>query len=121
MRLLSHFLTVVPFLPITLTQPLLPSPSIATVALQQVLARYPLAIDGKNFSALSAVFTPDVVANYSAPLNIIYGLKSLETVLEESLAKVSTQHALSTFSVQSLDLNKGSARTVRISFWDVRS
>ncbi|MCJ1393889.1 hypothetical protein MMC18_006765 [Xylographa bjoerkii] len=85
----------------------------ATVALQQTLALYPLAIDGKNFSTLSAVFTPNVVANYSAPLNILYGLDAVEAALQAALAPVSTQHALSTFSVQCLDLEEGTAGTIQ--------
>lgn len=84
----------------------------AIVSLQQTLALYPLAIDGKNFSALSAVFAPSVVANYSAPLNVIYGLENVEAALQAALAPVTSQHALSTFSVQNLDLKEGRAGTV---------
>jgi hypothetical protein len=34
-------------------------------AIRNTLAHYPLAIDGKRFSDLSLVFTPDAVANVS--------------------------------------------------------
>jgi hypothetical protein len=34
-------------------------------AIRNTLAHYPLAIDGKQFSDLSLVFTPDAVANVS--------------------------------------------------------
>lgn len=34
-------------------------------AIRNTLAHYPLAVDGKQFSDLSLVFTPDAVANVS--------------------------------------------------------
>jgi hypothetical protein len=34
-------------------------------AIRNTLAHYPLAIDGKQFSDLSLIFTPDAVANVS--------------------------------------------------------
>ena len=34
-------------------------------AIRNILAHYPFAIDGKQFSDLSLVFTPDAVANVS--------------------------------------------------------
>lgn len=108
------FLPVFTLLPAALASSHMPSSAVTTaiVSLQQTLALYPLAIDRKNFSALSAVFAPNVVANYSAPLNLLYGLEAVEANLQASLAPVTTQHALSTFSVQTLDLEEGSAGSV---------
>lgn len=108
------FLALFTPLPAALSYLHLPSFAVTTaiVSLQQTLALYPLAIDGKNFSALSAVFAPNVVANYSAPLNVIYGLEAVEAALQAALAPVNSQHALSTFSVQILDLKAGRAGTV---------
>ncbi|KAL8789663.1 MAG: hypothetical protein Q9195_006716 [Heterodermia aff. obscurata] len=71
--------------------------------IRNTLSHYPLAIDGKNFSALSLVFTQDVVANYSAPLGVLTGLASLMSTLETSLAPVRTQHALSTEVIEILE------------------
>jgi hypothetical protein len=65
-------------------------------AIRNTLAHYPLAIDEKEFSDLSLVFTPNAVANYSAPLNVLTGLPMIEFVLESSLAVVSTQHSYGT-------------------------
>jgi len=56
------------------------------IAIQNTLATYPLAIDSKDFGLLSEVFTADVVANYSAPLNILSGLTQVETVLQQRFA-----------------------------------
>ncbi|EMD00968.1 hypothetical protein BAUCODRAFT_29352 [Baudoinia panamericana UAMH 10762] len=73
------------------------------VALDQIrntLALYPLCIDGKDFASLSLVFASDAVANYSAPLNILTPLSTIETVLAASLASVTTQHLLGTQDIQ---------------------
>ena len=71
--------------------------------IRNTLSHYPLAIDGKNFPSLSLVFTQDVIANYSAPLNVLTGLASVMSTLEASLAPVNTQHALSTQVVEILN------------------
>lgn len=65
-------------------------------AIRNTLAIYPFAIDGKNFDALSKVFTTNAVANYSAPLNVLTPLSSIQSVLQTSLACVTTQHLLGT-------------------------
>ena len=71
--------------------------------IRQTLALYPLAIDGKNFAALSRVFTPDVVANYSAPLNVLTGLSTVQATLEQSLMYVDTQHSYGTQVIEVLE------------------
>jgi len=76
-------------------------------AIRDTLSRYPLAVDSKNFTALSLVFTADAVANYSAPLNVLNGLPAIEGTLQQSLAAVGTQHALST---QVIDIVDGGAK-----------
>ncbi|OJI96601.1 hypothetical protein ASPVEDRAFT_78367 [Aspergillus versicolor CBS 583.65] len=79
-----------------------PSPSTRTIdrattdSIRHALALYPLAIDGKDFAALSSIFAPDAVANYSAPLNVLTPLDSIQDTLSASLACVSTQHSLGT-------------------------
>lgn len=37
----------------------------STNSIRQVLARYAISVDGKDLSALTTVFSEDVVANYS--------------------------------------------------------
>ncbi|KAL9116564.1 MAG: hypothetical protein Q9187_006911, partial [Circinaria calcarea] len=70
--------------------------------IRNTLALYPLAIDGKNFAALSLVFTPDVVANYSAPLNVLTGLATVQATLQQSLMYVDTQHSYGTQVIEVL-------------------
>jgi ketosteroid isomerase-like protein len=74
-------------------------------SIRNTLAHYPLAIDGKNFAALNLVFTPNAVANYSAPLNVVTGLATIESVLEASLAPVTTQHSYGTQVIDVLSAN----------------
>lgn len=77
-----------------------PQDPTAIAAIKNVLALYPLAIDGKDFNALSQVFTTDTVANYSAPLNVLTPLSTIESTLQASLAAVTTQHSYGTQIVQ---------------------
>jgi len=70
-------------------------------AIRNTLALYPFCIDGKNFAALSNVFATDAVANYSAPLNVLTPLSTIESVLSSSLTCVTTQH---NFGTQLIDI-----------------
>ncbi|OBT61026.1 hypothetical protein VE03_09626 [Pseudogymnoascus sp. 23342-1-I1] len=65
-------------------------------AIRATLSLYPLAIDGKNFGSLSLIFAEDAVANYSAPLNVLSPLSTIQSVLEASLKPVTTQHSFGT-------------------------
>ncbi|KAJ6138030.1 hypothetical protein N7471_004516 [Penicillium samsonianum] len=65
-------------------------------AIRNTLAIYAFAIDGKDFDALSKVFTTDATANYSAPLNVLTPLKTIQSVLGTSLGCVTTQHLYGT-------------------------
>lgn len=65
-------------------------------AIRNAMAHYPLALDGKNFAALSLVFAANAVANYSDPLGVLSPLTAIEAVLSASLKPVTTQHLLGT-------------------------
>lgn len=77
-----------------------PQDPVAIDAIRNTLALYPLAVDGKDFAALSEVFISDAVANYSAPLNVLTPLDTIESVLQGSLATVNTQHSYGTQVIQ---------------------
>ena len=87
---LTFSLTKLPFLLlisiqiliISATQPPDTSSPSSYASVRNTLAHYPLAIDGKDFSLLSQVFTYNAVANYSPPMNTLYGLPQIEPVLE---------------------------------------
>jgi len=67
-------------------------------------------IDSKNFNGLSGVFTDDAVANYGPPLGILYGLPAIIASLDYNLENFTTQHSLTT---QTIDiLANGTADTV---------
>lgn len=102
----------IPFASLATAYPnsLLAQNPIYELQIRNTLAHYPLAIDGKNFSALDLVFAPDVVANYSPPLGVVTGLENVMKVLESALEKVTSQHALSTTVVEILD--GGRAKTL---------
>lgn len=74
-------------------------------SIRNTLSLYPLAIDGKNFPALGLVFATNAVANYSAPLNVLTPLSTIESTLEASLAPVTTQHSFGTQVIDVLSPN----------------
>ncbi|KAL2817043.1 hypothetical protein BDW59DRAFT_166078 [Aspergillus cavernicola] len=80
----------------TIFPPPITADAVSVEAIRQTLALYPFAIDGKNFAALSQVFTSDAVANYSAPLNVLSPLSDIQKTLSASLACVTTQHLYGT-------------------------
>ncbi|KFX90165.1 hypothetical protein V490_06615 [Pseudogymnoascus sp. VKM F-3557] len=88
---------VPPFsLPTLITKDKFKADSQSIEAIRATLALYPLAIDGKNFDALSRIFTKDAVANYSAPLNVLTSLSTIQSTLKSNLNPVTTQHSYGT-------------------------
>lgn len=80
--------------------------------IRNTLATYAFSIDSKNFTALSSVFRPDAVANYSEPLNVMSGLPEIMSTLEASLALFAgTQHSYGTQAIR-VDDAGSSARVV---------
>ncbi|KAG6361794.1 hypothetical protein INS49_010023 [Diaporthe citri] len=77
---------------------------IAESQIRNTLATYTFSIDSKNFTALSSVFHPDAVANYSEPINVISGLPEITATLEASLALFAgTQHNYGTQAIRVYD------------------
>ena len=72
--------------------------------IHRTLNLYPLAIDRKDFSLLSSVFTSHAFANYTGPLANLNGLSAISTGLAASVAHVDSQHLLGT-TVIDIDSN----------------
>lgn len=68
----------------------------AQLEISNTLSRYAFAIDSKDFDKLEEVFTPDIVANYSAPLGVLRGIPNIQETLKAALLPVTTQHSLTT-------------------------
>ena len=83
----------------------------AASEIRNTLALYILAIDGKNFDALSEVFTENIVANYTTVLGVMTSIPAISTGVETVLKYVTTQHQLGT---QAIDVKEDScdARSV---------
>lgn len=91
-----------------------PSPPdlVAESQIRNTLAMYPLSIDSKNFTALSSVFHPDAVANFSEPLNVVTGLSEIKSAIESSLGLFAgTHHTYGTQTIR-VDNAGGCARSV---------
>jgi len=78
-------------------------PADTVAQILNTLSLYPLAIDGKNFPALSLVFAPNVIANFSAPVGVLTPLPAVQKGLEQILAPVDSQHSYGTQIVDVLD------------------
>lgn len=107
-------LTELSSLPASYAAASLPQDPTVQLQIHNTLALYPLSIDSKNYTALSRVFTCDVVANYSAPLNVVTGLSHLQAVLSESLFYVSTQHS---FATQVIDVFDGGREAKSLTYF----
>jgi ketosteroid isomerase-like protein len=81
------------------------------LSIQHTIAQYPLAIDSKDFSKLSAVFTEDAFANYSTAAPLMYGLPAIESTLQSVLVNFTTQHSLTTQSIDVLNQGQAEATT----------
>ena len=78
-----------------------PQPATDIAQIVNTLALYPLAIDGRNFSALSLVFTEDVIADYPiAGLGILTPLTMLERSIVAASVNFNSQHAYGTQIVE---------------------
>ncbi|KAL9618225.1 MAG: hypothetical protein Q9160_007059 [Pyrenula sp. 1 TL-2023] len=75
------------------------SPS-AYFAISNTLSVYCYLLDSKNFTGLSAVFTPDVVANFPEPLGVMSGVNALAMGLNQSLFGVESQHLLGSINIE---------------------
>ena len=53
-------------------------------SIRNTIARYPLAVDSKEFSTLSAVFTDDAYADYGQGVGVLEGLATIEAALSAS-------------------------------------
>lgn len=80
--------------------------------IRQTIAEYAYIIDGRAFDSLPSIFTPDAVANYSAPLGALRGIDAIKSTLSASLAQFpGTQHLLGTQRIRICDKNSAISAT----------
>ncbi|OCL11339.1 hypothetical protein AOQ84DRAFT_191815 [Glonium stellatum] len=69
------------------------------IAIQNTLARYCIALDDKNFNALSDVFVEDCITHYPFPGGELKGVTTVQNAIQARLKPVTTQHALTTQTI----------------------
>ncbi len=89
--------------------PVLTGDTDAIAAITQGLSLYGIALDTKNFTALSGAFTSDVVA-VVAPGGPIVGLAAYEAFLASNQSPYKTQHISTT--VFAYDIGNGAAQSI---------
>ncbi|OCK76565.1 hypothetical protein K432DRAFT_385357 [Lepidopterella palustris CBS 459.81] len=80
-------------------------------AIQNVLSRYCIALDTKDFDLLSEVFTPNVDAKYPFPGGDMKGLEAVQSTIRGRLGRIATQHCLTTQVIAFNDSRSASATT----------
>lgn len=68
-----------------------PDPETESV-IRSTLSLYPFAVDGRNFEVFDRLFTSDVRANYSEPINVLVGLDQVKTVIASGLNNFAATH-----------------------------
>jgi ketosteroid isomerase-like protein len=80
-------------------------------SIRHTLALYSFSLDSKNFDGLGSVFTPDAVADYSQPIGVLHGLSEIQATLSAALARLKTQHSLTTQHIKLLGHRRANATT----------
>jgi hypothetical protein len=109
--LLYILLTSIVFAPLALGGQAFHQNPAAILSIQHTIAQYPLSIDSKNFTRLSTVFTDDVFANYSIAAGIFNNLSEIQDGLSAALRNLTTQHSLTTQSINVLSEGHAEATT----------
>lgn len=85
---------------------------LSVAAVRHLLARYPLAVDGRNWDDLQELFTSDAVANFPEPLGSLRGPAEIAISISSGLSNFgSTQHSYSTQIIELCSKTKAVALT----------
>lgn len=81
------------------------------IEIQQTLAKFPIAVDNKNYTMLSEVFTPDGIFEADLPTGPLQGLATIENWLLGALNNTLSQHSFGTQYIDILDPHSANAIT----------
>lgn len=84
---------------------------ISILSIQHTVAQYPLLVDSKNFNGLSAVLTDDIYADYPPPFGVLVGLPAVKQSLSSNLVNLTSQHSLTTQSIDVMSHGHADATT----------
>ncbi|KAI9658378.1 MAG: hypothetical protein M1821_002511 [Bathelium mastoideum] len=82
----------------------------AIVEIEQVLARFSVAVDTKELALLDDVFDANASANFNDGSGILQGRDAIREALDEGLAALTSQHYLTTITVD-LDAQNKTAKS----------
>lgn len=83
------------------------------IEIQQTLARFPIAVDEKNYTMLSEVFTVEGVFEADLPTGPLQGLVTIEDWLLDALNNTLSQHS---FGTQYIDIHDAHSADVMTYF-----
>ncbi|KAF4826806.1 hypothetical protein CGCTS75_v008847 [Colletotrichum tropicale] len=64
----------------------------AVLSIQHLLARYPVAIDGKDWGQLDSIFAANATAIFPPPLGNLVGLDNITTAISQGLGIFASTH-----------------------------
>ncbi|KAF5012141.1 hypothetical protein FDECE_1790 [Fusarium decemcellulare] len=79
--------------------------------IRNTLSRYAYSMDEKDYAGLSTVYTEDVKVYYPDPVGLIAGLDIIKTMTKPTLEAVTTQHSLSSQSINMVDYWTATVKT----------
>jgi ketosteroid isomerase-like protein len=82
------------------------------IEIQDLLARYAHAIDGRDWDALDRIFTPDAHIDYSAMGGAAGGVEEIKDFLAQAMPMFESFQHLVGWSVVDIDGDAASARTI---------
>ncbi|KAK1856636.1 hypothetical protein CCHR01_00815 [Colletotrichum chrysophilum] len=84
----------------------------AVHSIQHLLARYPVAIDGKDWSQLGSIFAANATASFPPPLGDLVGSDSITAAISQGLGMfASTHHSYGTQLIEVCSENTAVALT----------
>lgn len=81
------------------------------IEIQQILAKFPISVDAKNYTMLSEVFTADGIFEADLPTGPLQGLTTIEDWLLGALNNTLSQHSLGTQYIDIHDSHSADAIT----------
>ena len=82
-----------------------------TLAIQQLIARYPLAVDGRDWDSLDDLFTPDARLDFTTFGGPAADITSIKKFLDESLGIFTLSQHMMGLPAITLDGDRATART----------
>ena len=95
-----------------LSRPFSTSDAVETLAIEQVLNHFAIAVDQRQFDLFPQIFTLDVTVNFNTPgVPVLHGIDAVTSFMSTALQAVDSYHAQSTHYIDLSNLARPHATT----------